>query len=744
MKTLSFMTFSRNNVEQVLGLVRDVYDIADEIVLVDSSDKAGRERLHAEKRKNRFDKLRIYYVVPLGFVETVRSYALTKCSCDWVCYLDADERLSDLLKKDIKTLIGTTQHQAFTTKRFEDVRATGKGASKYFTWQTRLFQRTKVHYRGIVDERPIIDGSTARLDSEKYCINHITELMMHHKNEYYVPKNKFARLELMSYRDLNTKMIEYVSRYKGVALDMARCTLLGRFVSGILHFYEKLLFKDLDSELSSFDYFVFYAIKDVIIGFKTGAGLGNIFRIYRKLFEMHACKKEADHQDMFALSRLLQSEGMVSLLGLDDNKRITELNRRYMDHGPKGLELLMLLLKDAYAIRRSKLGVLFLSNALENFGGGERWVLEIATRLKDRFRITVVSIWSRTVEKRVSIEELRKDFDFKGIGLYRLNSISMTSIFDKSDRFKLMIPLIASLRTLRKSIKENDVVYALTFNPIYLFFVIRYAKRYKKRLIIGIHNPIFSKLFNNNSGVIQTLLNGMFIAQLKKIRYFHVLNEDDLHLVHAHIPSAHAELIPVFIYRRETELNLNTFIKRKDFIVLFVGRLEISQKGIDILRDVVNSALAINSNIKFHIVGGAGDGEEIVSALSKKYPDNVERKSYLSSNEIAEEFRRADLFISTSRYETFPAAILDAQSHGIYTIAFNVKGANTIIKHGFQGKLIMPFNTDEFVSAVIEAHKKWARRTVYIKEREHISESIYARYGEAKVLPRLAEMLEEK
>lgn len=383
----------------------------------------------------------------------------------------------------------------------------------------------------------------------------------------------------------------------------------------------------------------------------------------------------------------------------------------------------------------------FICNSLYTFGGGERWALEVATRLKKEFEITIVSPKGKKLDKRISLKELSKDYNINGIKIVDIESFSVSASSFKYDRFPLVIPKVKGISKLSKIIKESDVIYLMSYNPILITSSILLANRYKKELILGVHNPTFPKAFSRTSSIRQKALNKGFVSLLKKVRYFHVLNVEYRDIIKKHYPNARIFLIPVFIYRKKPKPR-SGFSKR--FIVLFVGRLETAQKGIDMLQKIIESVLSINDKIEFHIVGGRGDGEPLLKSIASKYRDNIIMKGYLPDKDHEAEFRNADLFISTSRYETFPAAVLDAQSYGLYTVAFDVVGVNTIIQKSFQGLLIKQFDTNMFSDAIVKAYVYWSQnKNKYNYERRKISNEIYSHYSAEYVLPILSKMFQE-
>ncbi len=155
MEKLTVMTFTKNYIKNALELIQWMYDVADEFILVDSSNKENRELLASEKKRLKLNKLKVYTAPALGYPDPLRMYAISKCTSNWVTLLDSDERFPPKLKKDVKGIITKTDCDAFAIKRYETIAK--KNAEKFFTWQIRLFKRDKVSFTGLRHEQGLVD-----------------------------------------------------------------------------------------------------------------------------------------------------------------------------------------------------------------------------------------------------------------------------------------------------------------------------------------------------------------------------------------------------------------------------------------------------------------------------------------------------------------------------------------------------------------------------------------------------------
>ena len=100
--------------------------------------------------------------------------------------------------------------------------------------------------------------------------------------------------------------------------------------------------------------------------------------------------------------------------------------------------------------------------------------------------------------------------------------------------------------------------------------------------------------------------------------------------------------------------------------ILYMGRLDINHKGLDILFDALR--LCEKNAINFHVDFYGKMYDEQRSYVEKNMKSLASIASYkgivggLEKNEV---YKHADLFILTSRYEGMPMGVLEALSYGI-------------------------------------------------------------------------------
>ena len=100
-----------------------------------------------------------------------------------------------------------------------------------------------------------------------------------------------------------------------------------------------------------------------------------------------------------------------------------------------------------------------------------------------------------------------------------------------------------------------------------------------------------------------------------------------------------------------------------------------------------------------------GDGDEytyLQKQIKKKKLERIELKGYISNPK--EVYQRAAILMLTSTYEGWGLVLVEAQTQGVVPMAFDVSaGINTIIgNHEYGGRLVRPFDIDEYASKLYE------------------------------------------
>ena len=149
MAKLSLSMIVKNEEKFLKDCLESVKNVVDEIVIVDtgSTDKTIKiAELHGAK---------IYHFKWVNDFSAARNYSLSKCTGDWILYLDADERLDKKSIPELKKIVSENKKLGVfcTIYNIDDINKKPK-LQKY----TRLFKNTKgIKFRGRAHEQ-IVDS----------------------------------------------------------------------------------------------------------------------------------------------------------------------------------------------------------------------------------------------------------------------------------------------------------------------------------------------------------------------------------------------------------------------------------------------------------------------------------------------------------------------------------------------------------------------------------------------------------
>ena len=172
-----------HNIGRCLEKLKDC--IEDIIVLVD--DQTTDRTIEIIRT---FSAVKFYVVSWKGYVKT-KQYAVSLTKNDWILWIDADEVLSDKLKKKINNFkTSVPKHSAYSMPR--KAYFLGKWI-KHCGWYpgrvTRLFNKHKAKFSDMqVHEQLIVEGSIGELSAD---LNHFTDPDLKH---YFKKFNEYTSL----------------------------------------------------------------------------------------------------------------------------------------------------------------------------------------------------------------------------------------------------------------------------------------------------------------------------------------------------------------------------------------------------------------------------------------------------------------------------------------------------------------------------------------------------------------------
>jgi len=167
-KEISVIIITRNEEKMIEDCLKSIGDWADEILVVDHASEDKTVEI-AKKYK-----ARVSLLPKKSTFSQLRNEGLKEAKTDWIFYLDADERMTDGLKREMGEIINRPQFFAYAIPRrnFYLGKEVHFGGA-YPDYVKRLFKRDKLsRWQGDLHEEPIFEGQIGHLREPMVHITH--------------------------------------------------------------------------------------------------------------------------------------------------------------------------------------------------------------------------------------------------------------------------------------------------------------------------------------------------------------------------------------------------------------------------------------------------------------------------------------------------------------------------------------------------------------------------------------------
>ena len=173
------------------------------------------------------------------------------------------------------------------------------------------------------------------------------------------------------------------------------------------------------------------------------------------------------------------------------------------------------------------------------------------------------------------------------------------------------------------------------------------------------------------------LLSETFIPELKT--YINTWNKDKVTAIYNPVPFA---VQPQAMLQKENR-------------ILFVGRVEYSQKQCELLLPIWESVSKKFPDWHFDIVGGGSKLQELIAKAKDSNLKNIHFHGFCDPKPF---LTKAKIFCMTSTFEGFPMVLVEAQAYGVVPIAFSsFSSLSSIIQDGDNGFTVTPFNIEQYI-----------------------------------------------
>ena len=157
------------------------------------------------------------------------------------------------------------------------------------------------------------------------------------------------------------------------------------------------------------------------------------------------------------------------------------------------------------------------------------------------------------------------------------------------------------------------------------------------------------------------------------------------------------DLNNVIVIPNPTQITKQIYNKEKE--ILYVGRINTSQKSVDLLIKIWNRICRDFPDWKLTIIG---EGDELKSLIKQAEQLGTINLYFTGRKNPIPYYKRASIFCLTSSFEGLPMTLIESLNYGVVPIIFNsFAAASDIVEDYWNGRLINSFSIDDYISALI-------------------------------------------
>lgn len=253
---------------------------------------------------------------------------------------------------------------------------------------------------------------------------------------------------------------------------------------------------------------------------------------------------------------------------------------------------------------------------------------------------------------------------------------------------------ILSERTVLKYIPDlltYDIVHIHGIYNLNHIIIAKILKKYNIPYVYSIHGNLMENSLKRSKYKKRIAINLLIKRMLKNASMIHIMAEEEYKDVKKIIGDANYTLISNGV----NEITVDRKASNEILTLLFIGRLDVNHKGLDILINALKlKEEKFRKSLKLLLVGPF-NSERDKKIINKMIEDSNYLKQIISiegpkyGDEKSKYYEKADLFIHTSRYEGMPVAVLEAMSAGVPCLVtpqtnmsniINVSGGGFVVK----------------------------------------------------------------
>jgi len=235
------------------------------------------------------------------------------------------------------------------------------------------------------------------------------------------------------------------------------------------------------------------------------------------------------------------------------------------------------------------------------------------------------------------------------------------------------------------------------------YTAVRLARKFEKKSIVGLRGsdvnayltrPVLKRFMRRTLNQADQLVTVSAAMKAELIRRGYP--ESKISVVYNGVDEALFH--PLDLAESRKQLNL----PQEKKILLFVGSLTITSKGIDLLLDAVQEIT--ESNLMVYLIGTGEEKPQIEALIhQKQLSDKIILHEPVPHAKLNDWFNAADLLVLPSRREGVPNVILEAMATGTPVVASNVGGIPEIIIPEITGLLHRSGSVNDLKDKITDA-----------------------------------------
>lgn len=297
---------------------------------------------------------------------------------------------------------------------------------------------------------------------------------------------------------------------------------------------------------------------------------------------------------------------------------------------------------------------------------------------------------SNSLDPSISVFSVKSDYELKEV----LSELSVDIIINQEGYSLKFTKIILKSKTKKVKLINNLHINPLNFYQNHNLFISTFLESKNLGFL--------------NNFVLRKLILGYHIVKQNIELYYIIKKTDAFVMLSGKFKAELFFLAPVLKkYKNKIHGIGNPFQRpsldisklEKENIILFVGRLNILQKRVDLLLEIWKKLHEQAPDWRFWV---CGEGEDKCYMEQFCHENKLDRITFFGKVDPTVYYKKAKLFHMTSAFEGFGNVLIEAQSYGCVPMLFDSYAAATdIINHNKNGILIQPFDVNSYLEETI-------------------------------------------